>query len=138
MGWHKTTLKICCSRGRMHRLMKMHGIYSAHCKSNAKHKYLKHHHPLKDNLPEQNFAVSVSNAVWVSDITYIKTFEGWLYPAIAKGLCTKQVVGYSISDRIDTKLTIAALNMAVRRTRFKNLSNVTSITSAFICPLNLR
>ena len=111
--------QIPCSRGRVYRLMKRYGIYSVRYKSNAKHKYLKHYLPVKDNLLEQNFTVSVPNTVWVGDITYIKTLEGWLYLAIAKDLCTKQIVGYSMSDRIDTKLTIAALDMAVRRTRFK-------------------
>lgn len=117
--YHIIRKQIPCSRGRVHRLMKRYGIYSIRYKSNVKHKYLKHYLPVKDNLLEQNFAVSVPNTVWVGDITYIKTLEGWLYLAIAKDLCTKQIVGYSMSDKIDTKLTIAALDMAVRRTRFK-------------------
>ena len=53
----------------------------------------------------------------VSDITYIPIDEGWLYLAMIKDLCTKQIVGYAFSDRIDTNLTLAALDMAVRRYR---------------------
>lgn len=52
---------------------------------------------------------------WVVDITYIPNGQGWLYLAIVKDLCTKKVVGYAFSNRIDTALTLAALRMAVRR-----------------------
>ncbi len=51
----------------------------------------------------------------VGDITYIPTDEGWLYCAIVKDLCTKQIVGYAFSDRIDTSLTLSAFDMAVQR-----------------------
>lgn len=57
------------------------------------------------------------NTAWVGDITYIRTLEGWLYLAIVKDLCTKQIVGYSFSEKIDTQLTIKALDMAVRKCR---------------------
>ena len=53
----------------------------------------------------------------MGDITYIPTGEGWLYFAIVKDLCTKKIVGYAFSQRIDTQLTLDALNMAVRRER---------------------
>ena len=53
----------------------------------------------------------------MGDITYIPTGEGWLYLAIVKDLCTKKIVGYAFSQRIDTQLTLDALNMAVRRER---------------------
>ena len=51
----------------------------------------------------------------MGDITYIPTGEGWLYLAIVKDLCTRKIVGYAFSDRIDTQLTMAALDMAYRR-----------------------
>ncbi len=47
----------------------------------------------------------------MGDITYIPTGEGWLYLAIVKDLCTRKIVGYAFSDRIDTHLTLAALDM---------------------------
>ena len=50
----------------------------------------------------------------MGDITYIPTDEGWLYLAIVKDLCTRKIVGYAFSDRIDTQLTLAALDMAYR------------------------
>ena len=80
------------------------------CTTNSNHK-----HPIAPNLLNRKFTFSQPNQAWVGDITYIPTDEGWLYLAAVKDLCTRKVVGYSFSDRIDTKLTISALDMAVGR-----------------------
>lgn len=106
---------VSCSRARVHRMMRKYNIHSIRYKSNSKHKYVKHNLPVKDNLLQQNFNVSVPSSVWVGDITYIKTHEGWLYLAIVKDLCSKQIVGYATSDKIDTILTIQALDKAINR-----------------------
>ena len=97
--------------------MKRYNIHSIRYKSNNKPKYHKHSLPVKDNLLKQNFEAFMPNTAWVGDITYIRTLEGWLYLAIVKDLCTKQIVGYSFSEKIDTQLTIKALDMAVRKCR---------------------
>ena len=55
------------------------------------------------------------NSKWVGDITYIRTDEGWLYLATVKDLCTKKIVGYAFSERIDANLVVAALSMAYNR-----------------------
>lgn len=106
---------VLCGRGRVHRLMKQSGIHSLRKKAyrvttNSNHKY-----PISPNLLQRNFDVSQPNRVWVGDITYIPTEEGWLYLAVVKDLCTKQVIGYAFSERIDTNLTLAALRMAIHR-----------------------
>ena len=69
------------------------------------------------NLLRRQFDIAEPNTAWVGDITYIPTGEGWLYAAVVKDLCTKKVVGYAFSNRIDTALTVSALEMAVRRER---------------------
>ena len=69
------------------------------------------------NLLRRQFDIAEQNTAWVGDITYIPTGEGWLYAAVVKDLCTKKVVGYAFSNRIDTALTVSALEMAVRRER---------------------
>ncbi|MGO5116690.1 DDE-type integrase/transposase/recombinase, partial [Candidatus Avoscillospira sp. LCP25S3_F1] len=74
-----------------------------------------HSHPVASNLLKRNFFFERPNQAWVGDITYIPTGEGWLYLAIVKDLCTRKIVGYAFSSRIDTSLTLAALDMAVRR-----------------------
>ena len=66
-----------------------------------------------NNLLEQNFIMTTPNIAWVSDITYVWTAEGWLYLAALKDLCTKQVVGYSLSERMTAQLVCSALSMAI-------------------------
>ncbi len=63
----------------------------------------------------RNFSFERPNQAWVGDITYIPTGEGWLYLAIVKDLRTRKIVGYAFSDRIDTQLTLEALDMAYYR-----------------------
>lgn len=104
-----------CSRKRVHRLMKQANIHSVRRKAYKRTTNSNHNNPVAPNLLNRDFKFSQPNKAWVGDITYIPTGEGWLYLAIVKDLCLKKVVGYAFSDRIDTKLTLAALEMAVRR-----------------------
>ena len=82
---------------------------------------LQSHHQLPAQLPpvpnllQRKFSFDQPNQAWVSDITYIPTAEGWLYLSIVKDLCTRKMVGYAFSERIDTSLTLEALHLAVRR-----------------------
>ena len=73
-----------------------------------------HNRPTYENLLEQHFLMNCPNQAWVSDITYIWTAEGWLYLAALKDLYTKQVVGYSLSERMTAQLVCNALTMAIR------------------------
>jgi putative transposase len=76
-----------------------------------------HNLAVAPNLLEQNFDIKVPNTVWVGDITYHWTEEGWLYTAIVKDLSTKDVVGYAMSNRMTKELVITAMTMALRRER---------------------
>jgi putative transposase len=67
------------------------------------------------NLLEQNFTVDHPNRVWVTDITYIRTYEGWLFLTVVIDLFSRQVVGWSMQPRMHTDLVIQALLMAVWR-----------------------
>lgn len=104
-----------CSRGRVHRLMKLLDIYSARKKAYRVTTNSNHSHPIAPNLLQRNFQFALPNQAWVGDITYIRTDEGWLYFAAVKDLCTRKIIGYAFSNRINTQLTLAALDMAVRR-----------------------
>ena len=95
--------------------MQQHNIYSIRCSAYKVTTNSKHSYPIAPNLLQRNFNVLTPNTVWVGDITYIPTDEGWLYTASVKDLCLKKVVGYSFSSRIDTSLTCSALQMALRR-----------------------
>jgi len=63
----------------------------------------------------QRFDVQAPNEAWVTDITYIRTLEGWLYLAVVLDLFSRQVIGWSMQPRIDRELAIGALLMAVWR-----------------------
>jgi len=63
--------------------------------------------------------VAAPNQFWVTDITYIRTHEGWLYLAVVVDLFSRQVVGWSMGSRIDTSLMLDALLMALWRRRPK-------------------
>lgn len=72
-----------------------------------------------DNLLQQQFNVSAPDQAWVTDITYIRTHEGWLYLAVVLDLFARVVVDWSMSNRIDRDLVLNALLAAVWRRRPK-------------------
>jgi transposase InsO family protein len=74
-----------------------------------------HTQPVAENTLNREFTTEKRNQKWVADITYITTLEGWLYLAAAIDLFTRKVVGWSMSERIDSRLVVDALEMAVSR-----------------------
>ena len=66
------------------------------------------------NLVKRNFEVSRPNRVWVSDITYIRTWEGWLYLAIVMDLFSRKIVGWATRSTIHRDLVLDAIMMAVK------------------------
>jgi len=76
--------------------------------TNSKHKY-----PVAPNLLNRHFDVDRPNSVWASDITYLWTKEGWLYLATVMDLYSRKIVGWSVSNRINSDLSLAALGMAL-------------------------
>jgi putative transposase len=73
----------------------------------------KHDLPIAKNLLSRQFAVEKPNAVWVGDITFVRTVEGWLYLATMIDLFNRQVVGWQVSSKIDQALVNDALNAAL-------------------------
>ena len=104
-----------CSRNRLYRIQKTYGLYSIRRRKFKATTNSRHNYPVAPNLLRQNFHVEAPNRVWVTDITYIRTDEGWLYLAIVKDLFDRQIVGCATGKRIDTDLCKRALNAAVRR-----------------------
>ncbi len=76
-----------------------------------------HSDPIAPNLLERDFNVAAPNEVWVTDVTYVWTQEGWLYLAVILDLYARRVVGWAASDANDTKLALAALSMATMSRR---------------------
>ncbi len=76
-----------------------------------------HDLPIQPNLLDRDFTVEQPNRVWLGDITYIRTEEGWLYLAALMDLCSRRIVGWNTADRIDRWLTLTALEQALRERR---------------------
>lgn len=70
-----------------------------------------------ENLLNRNFAVPAANSVWVSDITYVATSEGWMYLCTVLDLYSRRVVGWSLSSDLSAELVLMAVAMAVIRRR---------------------
>lgn len=105
------------SRGRVERLMAMGGIRASKKRRFVATTDSKHSLPVAENLLDRAFNVEAPDQVWVSDITYVPTAEGWLYLAGVVDLGTRQVVGWSMSERLDKRLAVEALGMAYGRRR---------------------
>ncbi|MBY0499046.1 MAG: IS3 family transposase [Nitrosomonas sp.] len=106
--WERTV-----SRGRIGRLMREADLV---CKTKQKFKATtnsKHDLPIAPNQLDRQFNVHQPNQVYVGDITYIHTQEGWLYLAVVIDLYSRQVVGWSMADHMRTKLVNDALLMAI-------------------------
>jgi putative transposase len=98
---------------RIKRIRKKLGLC---CKQKRKFKittYSKHGLPVADNLLNQQFKANKPNIVWLSDITYIPTDEGWVFLAGHKDLYSHEIVGYAMGERLTKNLVIESLCRAL-------------------------
>lgn len=77
----------------------------------------RHDLPIAPNLLKQDFSAARPGTVWLADITYLPTGEGWLYLAAVLDLATRKIVGWSMRDHMRAELSVAALMMAAQRQR---------------------
>jgi putative transposase len=106
------------SRGRVERLMRSAGIRAiAGRRFRPTTTSNRHSLPVAPNLLDRQFRVTRPNTVWLADITYLPTGEGWLYLAAVLDLATRKVVGWSMRQHMRAELTCVALTMAVQRQR---------------------
>ena len=108
---------IPCSRVKAKTLMRLAGVSAKQKKKFKVTTDSKHNLPVAPNLLNREFEVATPDQVYVSDITYIWTSEGWLYLAIVLDLFSRQVVGWSLNSRMSRKLIMDALQMAIWRRR---------------------
>jgi putative transposase len=71
--------------------------------------------PVAENVLDRQFNPGAANEVWVTDITYIPTRQGWLYLAAVEDLYSRRVVGWSMAEHLESRLVVDALEMAVQR-----------------------
>jgi putative transposase len=74
----------------------------------------RHDHPIAPNRLQRNFTADRPDQVWLADISYVPTKEGWLYLAAIKDMATREIVGWSMADHLRTELCIDALVMALQ------------------------
>ncbi len=105
-----------CSKHRVARLMRENGLRALHGYRTRRWSVGK---PavLIPNLLQRQFTVTRPNKAWVTDITYIRTWEGWLYLAVVMDLFSRKVVGWSSSHTIHRELVLNAVMIAVRHRR---------------------
>jgi transposase InsO family protein len=104
---------ISCSENRVAKRMRINDIKAKTKKRFKVTTNSKHHHPVAENLLGQNFEAQRPNQVWVSDITYIWTHEGWLYLAVILDLFSRQIVGWAMSNRLGQELVLDAFKQAI-------------------------
>jgi transposase InsO family protein len=106
------------SRGRIERMMRRHGIRAITVPPRRVHTTdSRHDLPIAPNLIARDFTAPAPNRVWLADITYIPTAEGWLYLAAVMDLFSRKIVGWAMRDHMQVELASAALTMAIRRQR---------------------
>ena len=106
-------------RGRVERLMRSHGVRGLVAQrqrvqtTNSRHAF-----PVAPNLLERKFSeTSRPNQVWLADLTYTPTGEGWLYMAAIMDLHTRKIIGWSMRDHLRAELATSALLLAIQRQR---------------------
>jgi len=106
----------CCGE-TVRRIMRQIGLFSR-----VKRKFVhttdsNHTMAVAQNLLARDFTANAVNQKWAADITYVPTEEGWLYFAAVMDLFSRKAVGWSLSENIDSKLVIDALQMAITQRR---------------------
>jgi len=106
-----------CGRHRVARLMRHAGIEGYRRRRFRRTTQSNHRYPVAPNVVQRDFFARAPNPVWVTDLTYIWTAEGWLYLDVIVDLFNRQVVGWSMGKRIDMALTLRSLKMAITTRR---------------------
>jgi putative transposase len=105
-------------RHRVAGLMRQHGMAARRSRrgrprtTNSRHSL-----PVAPNLLQRQFRTAGPNRVWLADLTYIRTGEGWLYLAVVLDLFSRKVIGWAMADHMRGELTLGALRMAIARQR---------------------
>ena len=107
------------SRNKARKLMREADVQVRHRSKYKVTTNSNHKQPVFDNLVQRQFDVPEADRVYVADITYIWTQEGWLYLAVVIDLCLRKVVGWSMGSRMKAQLVCDALRMAIWQRRPK-------------------
>ena len=104
---------LVCSEKRVARLMRLGGLRAKGLKRTRKRVSAQERQATAPNLLQGNFTANELNTRWLSDMTYIRTRQGWLYLAAVLDLCSRKVVGWAMANRMASALPEQALKMAL-------------------------
>lgn len=104
---------VACSENRVARLMRLRSLRAKQTKRYKTTTKRNKGHPAAPNLLKRDFVAKRPNEKWLADITYIPTQEGWLYLAAVLDMFSRRIVGWAMSDRMTSDLTMIALKMAI-------------------------
>jgi len=106
---------VYCGKNRIARLMKENGIRAKTKRRFKATTKSRHDFLVVDNLLKRRFSTESANKVWFSDITFIWTKEGWMYLAAILDAFNRQIVGWSMGDRLNHSILADALHKALKR-----------------------
>jgi putative transposase len=104
-------------RKRVARLMRGMGLSARRKRRFRRTTDSAHAFPVAPNLLGRDFTAAAPDRVWLADLTYIRTAEGWLYLAVVLDLYSRRVVGWAMAEHLGHELALAALDMAIARRR---------------------
>jgi transposase InsO family protein len=102
-------------RRRVARLMREEGLTGSPPRPYKRTTDSKHNDKVADNVLDRHFTVDAPNKVWATDITYVRTWQGWMYLAVVIDLFSRRVVGLATATHMRTELVLDALSMALDR-----------------------
>jgi putative transposase len=105
-----------CGRKRVARLMRLAGVAGCH----RRRFHTTRRDPARPSAPDlvkRAFVAAVPDQLWVADITYVPTGQGFLFLAIVLDVCSRRIVGWSMAAHLRAELVVAALNMALQHRR---------------------
>ena len=105
------------SRKRVERLMRAAGISGLVRRKRGRTTISVPGVRVADDLVERRFRPDAPNVLWIADVTYLRTWEGWLYLAAVQDAYSRRIVGWSMADHMRSELVVDALQMAVSRRR---------------------
>lgn len=104
-----------CGKNRVARLMKEDCLQARRRRQYKRTTQSRHHWPIAPNRLDQSFVAASPNQKWLTDITYIRTAEGWLYLSVVLDLYSRAVIGWAMEPYLTDSLTRKALKMALAR-----------------------
>jgi putative transposase len=110
------TLGVRCARKRVARLMCEAGLFGCGGRRRKARTTLRsrtERTPPASDLEKRNFTPAAPDLLWVADITYVRTWEGWLYLSFVLDTYSRRIVGWSMANNLRTELVLDALDMAI-------------------------